>query len=80
MEGIPGLKVMEVNPEKMLKKELKSWEKIVADSNFDTFKDIAKLQQWLGSLPGTIVTVGLCTLLITPGVDPFRAAICSTLI
>lgn len=78
VEGIPGLKVMEVNPDKMLKKELKSWEKIVADSNFDTLKDIAKLQQWLGSLPGIDEATALAQVLEYVEAGTYSAVIFDT--
>jgi len=69
---------MEVNPEKMLKKELKSWEKIMQGADFDMFKDIGSLQQWLGSLPGIDEATALAEVLTYVESGTYSAVIFDT--
>ena len=53
VQGVEGLKVMEVDPAVLLAKETKSWAKIVKKAGHNEMAgELSKLQSWLTSIPG----------------------------
>ena len=52
VKGVPGLRVMEIDPSKVLGKEIKVWKTLAKAAGIDMLKNVGQFQQWLTSVPG----------------------------